>query len=187
MKTLEDPQFWRDHTTVRLLADWAVIITSVLLCLLMSPLRLPGLQLARVSPDWLLIWVVVWSVKRRAAQGAIAGLVLGWLQDSLTAPYPTHTIGLVLVGIFTARFQKQRYIKEDFVSISLITFGMVLLAEIVVAIQFLFQANRPPGEVWIYYQQIALSSSILSSLWAPVLYYPLNQWWERIEAFDRAP
>jgi cell shape-determining protein MreD len=34
------------------------------------------------------------------------------------------------------------------------------------------------------YQQVALASAILSSLWMPVLYYPLNCWWEKVESVD---
>jgi hypothetical protein len=37
------------------------------------------------------------------------------------------------------------------------------------------------GEIWLQHQRIALSSAIISSLWAPVLYYPLNRWWAFLE------
>lgn len=41
------------------------------------------------------------------------------------------------------------------------------------------------GEIWMYHQRVALSSAILSSLWAPVVYYPLNHWWERLNLLDQ--
>lgn len=41
----------------------AVTVASVWLCLVLLPLRLPGMELAGISPNWLLIWVVAWSVK----------------------------------------------------------------------------------------------------------------------------
>lgn len=168
--------------------NWTVTVGSVLLCLLLLPTRLPGMELLAVGPNWLLIWVVAWSVKRTAFQGALAGLVLGLIQDGMTSPNPTHALSLAIVGILTARIQKQRYIREDFISIALIVFGMAVLAETIIAIQFSWQTfvsdtaavNRNLGEIWVYHQQIALSSAILSSLWAPALYYPLNRWWERI-------
>ena len=170
---------------------------SVFLCLLLLPTRLPGMELLGIAPNWSLIWVVTWSVKRTAIQGASAGLILGLLQDGMTSPDPTHTLSLTLVGVLTARLQKQRYIKEDFISIALIVFGMAVLAETVTALQFSFMGhsfdadicaaatcstNVTPNfflaEIWTYYQRIVLASAILSSLWAPVVYYPLNQWWE---------
>lgn len=163
-----------------------VTIGSVFLCLLVLPMRLPGMELLGVTPNWLLVWVVAWSVKRSAFEGAIAGITLGLLQDAMTANVPTHTIGLMLVGILTARLQKQRYIQEDIVSIALIVFGMAVIAETIVALQVSLQMVLRTGnfwpslsEVWLYHQRVALSSAIMSSLWAPALYYPLNRWWEK--------
>lgn len=137
------------------------------------------MELLGLAPNWLLIWVVAWSVKRTPLQGAIAGLALGLIQDGMTAPFPSHAIGLACVGILTARIKKQRYIQEDFISVALIVFGMAVVAETVMALQFGVM-GRKLAEIWIDYQRIALASAILSSLWAPVVYYPLNRWWRRV-------
>lgn len=167
--------------------NWSVTVGSVLLCLLILPTRFLGMELLNVGPNWLLIWVVAWSVNRTMFEGAIAGLVLGLLQDGMTSPHPTHAMSLVIVGALTARLQKQRYIQEDFISIALIVFGMAVLAETITAIQLSFQiigstVHQDLGSIWIYHQRIALTSAILSSLWAPAVYYPLNRWWERVAA-----
>jgi rod shape-determining protein MreD len=175
--------------------NWTVTAGSVVICLLLLPTRLPGMELLSIGPNWLLIWVVSWSVKRIALQGALAGLVLGLIQDGMTSPVPTHALSLAIVGVLTARIQKQRYIREDFISIALIVFGMAVIAETVIAIQFTWQSfgtaatetQRNLGEIWGYHQQIALSSAILSSLWAPAIYYPLNRWWERIGDLEKPP
>lgn len=151
------------------------------------------MELLGVGPNWLLIWVVAWSVKRTAWQGAIAGVTLGLIQDGMTFHQPTHALGLAIAGILTARIQKQRYIQEDFISVALIVFGMAVVVETVTALQFCLQGlfNRDAGvyrtlsEIWFYHQRIALSSAILSSLWAPALYYPLNRWWQHIEAIEQ--
>ncbi|MEO0458863.1 MAG: rod shape-determining protein MreD [Cyanobacteria bacterium P01_A01_bin.114] len=170
----------------RSLLNWCVTIGSVLLCLLISPTRFPGAELLGITPSWLMIWVVAWSVNRTVLDGAVAGLVLGLLQDGLTAHYPTHALSLMVVGILTARLQKQRYIQEDIISVALIVFGMAVVAETVMALQIsahhLLLPNSPYaslGEIWLYQQKTALSSAILSSLWAPALYYPLKRWWEK--------
>ncbi len=169
----------------RQLLNWLVTIGSVLICLMILPTRFPGMELLGISPNWLLIWVVVWSLKRTALQGAMAGLALGLIQDGMTAPYPTHVLSLVLVGILTGRIQKQRYIQEDFISVALIVFGMAVVGETVTAIQYSLMGDRNLGEIWSDHQRIALSSAILSSLWAPVVYYPLNRWWERMKLVDQ--
>ncbi|WP_072016035.1 rod shape-determining protein MreD [Leptolyngbya sp. KIOST-1] len=164
----------------------AVTTASVLVCLLLLPSRIPGMELLGVAPHWLLIWVVAWSIKRTQWQGAVAGLVLGLLQDAMTSPHPTHTLSLIVVGVLTARLQKQRYLQEDIVSVALIVFAMAVIAETVLALQISLDqllsvdSLYPPlGGIWLYHQRIALSSAILSSLWAPALYYPLNRWWDR--------
>jgi rod shape-determining protein MreD len=172
--------------------NWGVTALSVLVCILLLPTRFPGMELLGVGPNWLLIWVVAWSVKRPAWQGAIAGLVLGSIQDGMTAASPSHVLSLVIVGVLTARIQKQRFLQEDFISIALIVFGMAVLAETITALQFSVQAwlsDRAAApaalsRIWYYHQRIALSSAILSSLWSPVIYYPLNRWWERTRAVE---
>ena len=164
--------------------NFAIVVGSVLLCLLLLPSRPLGMELLGVGPSGLLIWVVAWSVKRTPWQGAIAGLVLGLLQDGMTSAFPSHIVGLMGVGILTALLQKQRFIQEDFVSVALIVFAMVVLAQTFMALQISLhhllnaQSLYPDlGEIWLQHQRIALSSAIISSLWAPVLYYPLNRWW----------
>ncbi len=168
------------------LLDAVVTVASVLVCLMLLPSRIPGMELLGVGPHWLLIWVVAWSVKRTVWQGAVAGLVLGLLQDAMTAPQPTHVLSLVVVGVLTARLQKQRYLQEDIVSVALIVFAMAVIAETVLALQIsldqlLSEDSLYPvlPKIWLYHQRVALSSAILSSLWAPAIYYPLNRWWDR--------
>jgi rod shape-determining protein MreD len=172
-------------SNLRQIINGIIIVVSVLICILLLPARLPGMELLGINPHWLLIWVVAWSVKRTSFEGAIAGLILGLILDGMTGGSPTHIFGLMLVGIITARLQKEKYIKEDFISISLIVFGMVILTETITAIQYMFQGLRNFGDIWLHQQKVALASAILSSLWAPVLYYPLNLWWARLDKFKK--
>lgn len=200
----QDPSKW--SPSLRWLINSAITGGSVLLCLLVLPARLPGMELLGVAPNWLLIWVVAWSLKRTIWEGAIAGIALGLIQDGMTATEPTHVLSLAVVGFLTARIQKQRYIQEDFVSVALIVFGMAVLAETVTAIQFSLDnldwvvqltsrdpsfletsnqfAQRTLPEIWLYHQRVALSSAILSSLWAPAVYYPLKRWWEQFNPVE---
>ncbi|KAM3095198.1 rod shape-determining protein MreD [Phormidesmis sp. 146-35] len=180
MKNSALDNLFDQHPLSRPLVNWGVTIGSILICLILLPSRLPGMELAGIGPNWLLVWVVAWSVKRSVFQGAFAGLVLGLLQDGMTAPSPTHALSLAIVGALTAKLQKQRYVQEDFISVALIVFGMAVLAETVTAIQFSLLGGRSIAEIWTYHQFVALSSAILSSLWAPVVYFPLNRWWEHM-------
>jgi rod shape-determining protein MreD len=89
------------------------------------------------------------------------------------------------VGILTARIRKERYIQEDFISVALIAFGMAVISETVTAIQYTMQGDRSLIEIWNYHQFVSLSSAILSSLWAPVVYFPLNRWWQRMNDLEQ--
>ncbi|HIK05052.1 MAG TPA: rod shape-determining protein MreD [Trichormus sp. M33_DOE_039] len=177
-KTLAD---W--HPAWLQVMNWGIIVGSVLLCLLLLPTRFPGTELLGIGPNWLLIWVVAWSVKRSFWAGTLAGIILGLLQDALTSPNPSHAITLGLVGLLTAILQKQRFIQEDFISIALIVFVMAVVAETLFGLLLSIGSDRLSKDfIWAYYQRVTLASAILSSLWAPVLYYPLNLWWEKMKA-----
>jgi rod shape-determining protein MreD len=152
------------------------------LCSLLSPTRFPGTVLLGLGPHWLLIWVVAWSIKRQPWQGAIAGVAAGLIQDGMTLSSPSHVFSLALVGFLTGRIDKERYIQEDFISIALIVFVMAVIAETFIAAQYtLFDFSRLVP-IWTQHQQIAIVSAILSSLWAPVVYYPLNYCWQVLES-----
>lgn len=161
--------------------NWSIIFGSVLLCLLLLPTRFPGTELLGIGPNWLLIWVVSWSVKRSVWAGTGAGIILGLLQDAMTSPHPSHAITLGLVGFLSAIIQKQRFIQEDFISIALIVFVMAIVSETIFGLLLGISGDRSQEFIWAYYQRVTLASAILSSLWAPVLYYPLNLWWEKIK------
>lgn len=175
----------RWHPGMRQLLDWSVTVGSVLLCLMMLPTRLPGMELLGIGPNWLLIWVVAWSVKRTVWEGVLAGVALGLLQDAMTSPNPTHAVTLGLVGLLTGLIQKQRFIQEDFISIALIVFVMAILTETVFGLQLTLIGDRKTEYIWAYYQRVALASAILSSLWAPVVYYPLNRWWQKMRLLEQ--
>jgi rod shape-determining protein MreD len=174
---------WKPQT--RQIVDYLLMFGSVLLCLMMLPARLPGMELLGIGPNWLLIWVVAWSVKRNAWQGAVAGIILGLFQDGMTASNPTHALSLGMVGFLTGLMQKQRFIQEDFISIALIVFVMAVFSEALFASQLVLAGDRNTHDIWAYFQQVALASAILSSLWAPVVYYPLNRWWQKLKLAEQ--
>ncbi|MBD2186853.1 rod shape-determining protein MreD [Pseudanabaena mucicola] len=165
--------------------NWAVTIGSMLACILAMYTRFPGMTLMGIAPNWLLIWLVAWSVNRPVFLSVMAGIALGLIQDGMTftdvAVAPTHAIGLAIAGGITSLLQKQRYVQEDFVSIALIVFGMAVIVETAHALQLTWMGT-PMDNVWVLQQRIALSSAILSSLWSPAIYFPLSRWWRN---FDR--
>ncbi|OCQ94725.1 rod shape-determining protein MreD [Oscillatoriales cyanobacterium USR001] len=165
--------------------NWGITIFSVIFCVVILPSRLPGMELLGIGPNWPLIWVVVWSIRRKRTLMAaiVGGLILGFLQDSMTASWPSHAVSLVFVAIVTILLQKMRsipseVIEKDPIPIALIVFGMAVIAETMMAFQFSWIGGRSLVEIWTDHQRVALCSAILSSLWAPVIYFPLNRLWD---------
>jgi rod shape-determining protein MreD len=177
--------FFRTFPYSRHFVNWAVTIFSVIFCVVILPSRLPGMELLGIGPNWPLIWVVVWSIRRKRTlmEAIVAGLALGFLQDSMTVFGPSHATSLVLVAMVTILLQKMRsipseVIEKDPIPIALIVFGMAVVAETVMAFQFSWMGGRSLVEIWTDHQRVALCSAILSSLWAPVIYFPLNRLWD---------
>lgn len=148
-------------------------------------LRLPGMELLGISPNWLLIWVVAWSVKRTVWHGAVAGVALGYIYDGLSTASPSHIFSLFSVGVLTASLQKQKYIGEDFISVALIVFFMTIVAETTFAVQYLWLKIAPLSQIWQQYQRIAIASAIINSLWSPAFYYPCDRWWSRVRYLEK--
>jgi len=160
--------------------------------MLIMPLRLPGLAIADIAPNWLLIWLISFSLNRPVVVAVIMGAAIGLIHDTLTIPQelttsvPSHVWGMVLVSGLTALLQKQRYLREDFISVGVIVFGMTILAETAIAIQWSYTAsNHDLGQIWTQQQRIAPISAIVSGLWAPVLHFPLTRL--RIPQLDNHP
>jgi rod shape-determining protein MreD len=157
-----------------------VIVGSVLLCAILQPLRLPGMTLLDAAPNWFLIWVVTWSATRSPLQAVAAGIAVGWIQDALTAPDPTHALGLAIAGFLVSNFSRFRLLQENFISGALLVFVMAMVVEGVLALQFSLRGQWSATGLWPHLQQVALASAILSSLWTPILYVPLQAWWEAV-------
>ncbi|NJK59801.1 MAG: rod shape-determining protein MreD [Oscillatoriales cyanobacterium SM2_1_8] len=159
-------------------------LSSLLVCLWLMPMRVPGTTLLGSGPHWLLVWLVAWSLNRPPLVAAIVGATVGLLQDGLGVPghgwWPSHGVGLALAGGLTALLQKQRYVQEDFVSVSLIVFGMATVVETVYALQ-LSALGYPLTTVWSAHQRHVLVTAILTSLWAPVVHVPMLRLWRWLE------
>jgi rod shape-determining protein MreD len=158
-----------------------VTIATVFLCACLSLMRLPGMEILGIGPSWLLIWLVSWCLNRSLLDSVVAGLAIGAIQDGLTSHYPSHVLVFGLIGFLTARLHQQRYIKEELIAVVLIVFLMTLLAQALIALQYYRQGGRSIAELGVDYQRIALTSAVLSSLWTPLVYYPLHQWWRQFQ------
>ncbi len=142
---------------------------------------LPGWELVGVNADWSLIWVVVWSLKRPIFQATSAGLLMGLVQDGMvgtlqSGAFPTHSLGLALVGFLTSLLYQQRLLREDVLILVLLTFTMTVLNETIIALQQTLLSPKDIVQVWNHHQVVALASALVSALWAPLVYWASQRW-----------
>ncbi|MEM7594469.1 MAG: rod shape-determining protein MreD [Cyanobacteria bacterium P01_A01_bin.83] len=162
-----------------------VITASVIICAILMLMDIPGVELLETNPNWLLIWLVAWSIKRTVWQSAIAGLVIGCIYDGISTSSPSHILSLVVVGILTSSLQKQKYLGEDFISIAFVVFFMSILAETIYAYQYARDYVVSMTQIISKYQQIVIISAIITSLWSPAFYYPFNLWQQRFNLWQK--
>lgn len=120
-------------------SPWLATGLSAIALVLLMLVRFPGLELAGVAPHWVLLWLIAWAPGRAVWQGIVAGISLGFLMDALSSPYPSHALGLAIVGgLLTYGYRRRWFSLNPLVLMSL-CFGLALLLEMVTALQFLVQ------------------------------------------------
>ena len=161
-----------------------IVFGSAIICLLLMQVRMPWIEIFDIGPNWVLIWLVAWSIKRPIWQAAMGGLALGLILDGMSGAMPTHVYPFVIVGSLTVILYRLfvKKVQEDFISVAFIVFGMVIVFETLRTLQFVSTGNYILADLWVSQQQVALSSAILSSLWAPVIHFPLQGWDGRMKA-----
>ncbi|MEM9246875.1 MAG: rod shape-determining protein MreD, partial [Cyanobacteria bacterium P01_F01_bin.153] len=118
----------------RVLFNAMITGLSAVLCLMLLPVRLPGMSLLGIGPNWALIWVAAWSICRVPWLGALAGCFMGLAQDALVTASvlpmgntgealatiaPSHALGLGVAGFLISQFQRRRIIEDDVVALFL--------------------------------------------------------------------
>jgi rod shape-determining protein MreD len=174
------------------------VVGSAGLCLLLLPTRLPGMEILGVGPSWLVMWTIAWSLHRSLWHVATAGIVLGLIQDGMTftgtdtlGTIPTHVLSLTTVGVLAFLLHKRRYLDETVLSASIAAFGLTIVSEAITGLQYFLETavERSPAAsfdslnyLWTNQFPLILVAAVLSGLWMPVLYYPLQLCWQKMLA-----
>jgi rod shape-determining protein MreD len=173
----------------------SIVLSSVSLCLLLLSTRFPGMEILGVGPSWLVMWTIAWSVHRSLWHATAAGIVLGLIQDGMTFPatatlgtIPTHVLSLTVVAVMAFWLHKYRYLDDTILSVSIATFMLTIVSEVVTGLQYLLQSAMSQSieasieslnYMWIDRPPVIAIAAILSGLWMPILYYPLNLWLQK--------
>jgi rod shape-determining protein MreD len=161
------------------------ITASIAVCIILMLVNIPGMELLEVNPNWLLIWVVAWSLNKTTWSGAIAGLIVGCIYDGITLSNPSHILSFVVVGILSSNLKTQKYLGEDFISVAFVVFFMTFLSEAIFALQYGREHLIGMTDLLQKYQQVVVISAIITSLWSPAFYYPVNLWQKKLGLWRR--
>lgn len=172
------------------------IVGSAGLCLLLLPTRFPGMEILGIGPSWLVMWTIAWSLHRSIWHAATAGIVLGLIQDAMTLPsiatlgsLPSHVLSLTTVGVLTFWLYKRRYLSDEIIPVTIATFLLTIASEFVTGLQYVLHTATSISidagidsidHLWSNQSPVTLITAVLSSLWMPILYYPLHIWWQKI-------
>ncbi|WP_310484974.1 rod shape-determining protein MreD [Chamaesiphon sp. VAR_48_metabat_403] len=184
------------HPLVRNGLYLLTVVGSASLCLLLLPTRFPGMEILGVGPSWLVMWTIAWSLNRSLWHATTAGVVLGLIQDGMTATMtanlgimPTHVLSLTAVGVLTFWLHKHRYLDDTIISASVAAFLLTIASELITGVQYFLEMaiERSPAAslaslnyLWDNQSPMMLISAVLSGLWMPVLYYPLQVCWQKM-------
>ncbi len=186
------------HPLVRNGLYLLTIVGSASLCLLLLPTRFPGMEILGVGPSWLVMWTIAWSLNRSLWHATTAGIVLGLIQDSMTATttanlgiMPTHVLSLTTVAVLAFWLHKRRYLDDTIISASVAAFLLTIASELITGVQYFLEIaiDRSPeaslaslNYLWDNQSPMMLISAVLSGLWMPMLYYPLQLCWQKMVA-----
>ena len=186
------------HPFVRNGLNGLAIVGSAGICLLLLPTRFPGMEILGVGPSWLVMWTIAWSLRRSIWHAATAGVVLGLIQDGMTLPsiamlgtLPSHVLSLATVGVLTFMLCKRRYLTDEIIPVTIATFALTIVSELVTGSQYLVQTATTQSldasfdgfsHLWTNQSPVMLITAVLSSLWMPIIYYPLHLWWQKVFA-----
>jgi rod shape-determining protein MreD len=186
------------HPLVRNGLYLLAVVGSAGLCLMLLPTRLPGMEIFGVGPSWLVMWLVAWSLHRSLWHAATAGIVLGLIQDGMTftstdilGTVPTHVLSLTTVSVLVFMLHKRRYLDDTVLGASMAAFGLTIVSEAITGLQYLLETaiERSPevsldslNYIWTNQCPSILITAMLSGLWMPILYYPLQLCWQKMLA-----
>lgn len=120
------------------------------------------------SIDPVLPLVVAIGVFRGAEEGALGGVVAGWVQDLLSgAAMGVHVLSKLVVGFVAGMFEQSIYAEDPFLP-AVATFLATLLGELVLMVVLVITGLAPL--VWPRTLQALLAQGVLNSAIAPFVF-----------------
>ena len=126
-------------------------------------------KLFGITPDLLLIVVVIWGVWRGGVEGALLGFTLGLFQDIFSSTVYLHLISKTLVGFSAGILKENLYGDESYISMILV-FGLTFLSLLIDGGLVYFLDRTLPGAPFLI-----PFSSLYNVLLTPLL-YPLAKY-----------
>jgi rod shape-determining protein MreD len=85
----------------------------------------------------------------------------------------------------SSSLKTQKYLGEDFISVAFVVFFMTCLSEGIFAWQYGREHLMTMTDLLYKYRQVVIISAIITSLWSPAFYYPVNLWQKKLGLWRR--
>ena len=135
------------------------------------------MELMGFGPNWFVIWLVIWCIDRDLLSTLFAAICLGLIADGLSAPWPSHVVGLVVVAGLVHSLYVHRFWKSDFFITPFIVMLGVLVNDGIMSILFSLKDDVSILYTWQQSPHLFWISPIISAVWTPAFFWPLRSWW----------
>ncbi|HHY93971.1 MAG TPA: rod shape-determining protein MreD [Firmicutes bacterium] len=132
----------------------------------------PRVGISGARPDFLLLLVVAWALRRGMVSGLLMGAGAGFLEDAVLGQYlGVRTLAMAVAGVATGYAQRKVFGDQPLVPVTA-TLGASLLCE---TLSWLWwRAAGVPLPFWRGLVQVVIPVSLYNGLLTPLL---LGWWW----------
>ena len=145
-----------------------IVFSAALLAICLTFYSPTWITLFGVSPCWVILWLLPWSLKNGESSGVVSGLFLGQLLDVISLGNASHIPSLVALGFWWGRLgRKGAPIRKNLVFGLLSIIGTILFGLSLWLQTMIFEPFKSFFSVWGI--QTLLAQSFITGLLAPLI------------------
>jgi len=147
------------------------LIILFILALVLQETWVPAIAIGGVQPDLLLYFVVFIAIFKKPHEAAIAGAIIGLIDDLLIGKYlGLHMLSYMITGYLVAYFGGRFYKENYIIPLATVFAGGIVSGFCYLFFSQLISLNLP---FWYSLWRLVLPGAIYSALIAPVIYVPV--------------
>jgi len=151
------------------------ILLSIIIVPLLTFFGIPWLNIFGVSPCWIVLWLLPWSLKQGEVSAVFAGLFFGLLLDSFTTEIASQAPILMFLGFWWGRLGARRNQINSSFALGWLAWLGTFFFGLSNWIQTILQSAEFSFNLWAI--QTLLAEAFITSLLAPIICSWLLWFW----------